>query len=136
MNLITRTIPALVLGLSGLTLSGASQADSGFSVTISNGYALPRISYAYHDSYAPPGRACNIYRRHPVHVDHYVQKYVYRDYRHSRRHHRDDDRADRHEYRENRDHDRGHDRDSRHSRKHSDRNDRRRHSGYAVSARY
>lgn len=132
MNLITRTIPALLLGLSGLALSGGSQADSSFSISISSGYAVPRASYAYHDSYRPAGRACNIYRRQPVYIDRYVEKHIYRDKRHKRRHHRDDDHdsyGNRHHYRKYRD------RDYHHSRKHDD-HDERRHTGYAVTARY
>ena len=130
MNLITRTIPALLLGLSGLTLSGASQADSRFSVTISSGYAPPPINYAYHDSYRPRASYYNPYRHTPIHVDRYVEKYIYRDYRHNKRHYRDDDYDDHHGYRKH------HKRDKHHSRKHGDRNERRRHTGYTVSARY
>ncbi|GEM_PF-6301028 len=130
MNLITRTIPALLLGLSGLALSGASQADSSFSVTVSSGYAAPYINYAYHDSYRPRTRYCNPYRRPPVHVDSYVEKHIYRDYRHNRRHYRDDNYGGRHGYQKYRN------RDNHHSRKHGDRNERRHHTGYVVTARY
>jgi len=76
MNLITRIFPALILGLSGLALSSASQAGSSnsYSISISSGYAPPRASYVYHDSYRPYVQ----HNRPPVHTDTYVEKHVYR----------------------------------------------------------
>jgi len=74
MNLITRTIPVLILGLSGLTLSTASQADSSFNITFSSGYTVPQVSYAYYNGYRSYVRP----HRPPVHVDTYVEKHVYR----------------------------------------------------------
>jgi len=135
MNPITRIIPALFLGLSGLTLSPASQADSSFSFSISSGYPVTRTDYVYRDRYYRPyGRACNPYRRPRAYVDTYVEKRVYTDYGH-RRHYRDND--DRDEYYE---HHNGHRKyrrhDNHHSRKHGDRNDRRHHTGYARLGYY
>jgi hypothetical protein len=134
MNLITRTIPALLLGLSGLALSGTSQADSSFSVTISSGYAIPHARYVYHDSYRPYARACNPYRRPLAHTDTYIEKRVYRDYGHHKRHHRDDDHHGyygRHQQKK-----KYRNRDDHHSRGHGDKKHRRHHTGYAVTARY
>ena len=125
MNTITRTtIPALLLGLSGLALSTASQADSSFSITISSGFPAPYASYVYHDSYRPYARACNPYRRPPVHRDVYVEKHIYRDYARPRGHHA------REKYREHRRRDR-HEREE-----YEDRYERRHHTGYARISYY
>ncbi len=135
MNLITRTIPALILGLSGLTLSAASQADSSFSFSISTGYPSARTSYSYSERYYRPyGRACKRYRQPYAYTDTYVEKRVYRDYGH-RKHYRDtgdhDEYYGGHEgYRKYRH------RDNHRSRKHHDRDDRRYPAGYARLGYY
>ena len=131
MNLITRTIPALILGLSGLTLSAASQADSSFSFSISTGYPPAVAHYSYRENfYRPYGRICNPYRRPRARIDTYVEKRVYNDYGH-RRHYRDDEYDEHHNrHRKHRHHDRHH------HRKHGDRDDRRHHTGYAQLGYY
>ena len=135
MNLITRTIPALILGLSGLTLSAASQADSSFSFSISTGYPAARTSYSYRESYYRPyGRYCNPYRRPRAHIDTYVEKRVYRDNGHHRRY-RDDDGRDEYDEHHNR-HRKYRHHDGHHYHKHGDRDDRRHHTGYARLGYY
>jgi hypothetical protein len=131
MNLITRTIPVLLLGLSGLGLSGASQADSSFSLFFSSGYAAPYVSYAYHDSYRPYPR----HYRPPVHVDTYVEKHVYRNYGTHGRNYRDYDNRHGYDGRRN-EHRKYRGRNDRHSRGHSDRNVRRHQTNYASTLHY
>ncbi len=134
MNLIKHTIPALILGLSGLTLSATSQADSSFSISISTGYPSVRTSYSYRESnYRPYGRYCNPYRRPRAYIDTYVEKRVYRDYGHHRRYRDDDDYDD---YDEHHNRHRKHHHNRHHYRDHGDRDDRRYPAGYARLGYY
>jgi hypothetical protein len=88
MNLITRTIPALFLGLSSLTLSTGSQADSSFSITIAGGYPVSHATYSYYDYDRPYARTHHRHYRSHGHRGH--KNYKHR--RHHGHHHKNSDR--------------------------------------------
>lgn len=81
MNLITRIIPALIIGLSGPTLAVANPAggnnNSSFSFSFSSGYAAPHAR-SYRDSYRPHARAYSPRYQPPAHINTtYVEKRIY-----------------------------------------------------------